>query len=91
MANARSVLGTLTLDTAGGYTGPLFVKSIILQPTEAAGTYTFRASNSATGALLLFANNQTAGAIQIEVNMTIPGIYMNTGFPTGGKAVVLCG
>ena len=91
MANAQSKTGLLSLDTAGGYTGPFYIRSIILAPTQAAGTFTFRSTNDASGEVLVVLDNTTAGSLQFDICQHVAGIYMNTGFPTGGKAYVLVG
>lgn len=91
MSNAQSKSGLLSLDTAGGYTGPFYIKSIILAPTGTAGTFTFRATNSATGEVLVELNNTTSGSLQFHINQMVAGLYLNTGFPSGGKAYILVG
>lgn len=89
MANAQSKTGLLTLDTAGGFDGPFKLNSIIV---DAVGTYTFRSSNSATGEMLIVIVNAAAQSLQIDMHgQLVDGIYMNTGFPSGGKAYVLVG
>ena len=91
MSNAQSKTGLLSFDGAGGFDGPFYIKSIIVAPTEAAGTFTFRSTNSASGDVLVVLNNTTAGSLQFDIDQTVAGVYMNTGFPTGGKAYILVG
>jgi hypothetical protein len=89
MSNAQSKAGMLIFDGAGGFDGPFKVNSIIV---DTAGTYTFRASNSASGEYLLIVVNAAAQSLQIDMHgQGVSGIYMNTGFPSGGKAYVLVG
>lgn len=95
MGNAQSTsqLKTMVLDSAGGYGGPFSIKSILLHPTATAGTFTFRSTNSASGPVLLEAMNAVAGGGEVQIvldGVQVAGIYMNTGFPEGGKAVILC-
>lgn len=87
MANSKSDVGTITLDTAGGYGGPLTAHTLIFTSATNTGTFSLRAGNSATAPVLLtmLVNKDLKPVEVVPFNRTLAsGIYLNTGFPAGG-------
>jgi len=89
MANSKSVQGTMILNTKGGYSGNIFIKSLELQPTGTAGIYTIK--DGSGGAIIYEGANHTTETVSVKLNRWFKGIYLDDTIPSGGEVVVILG